>query len=209
MHQYHRNSWLAQTLGRLVLKITGWKVSGELPIEPRSVIIAAPHTSNWDFVFLIAATSALGVRIHWLGKDSLFNHPLGFIMHWLGGIPVNRSKRTRLVSQIAERFKNQASLHLVIPPAGTRARTDRWRSGFYHIAQSAKVPVIFGFLDYPKKLAGISKAMPLSGRLQEDMDRIRVFYADKVGKFPAMSSTIRLEEESDVTAQPAQPKDPS
>ena len=209
MHQYHRNSWLAQTLGRLVLKITGWKVSGELPIEPRSVIIAAPHTSNWDFVFLIAATSALGVRIHWLGKDSLFNHPLGFIMHWLGGIPVNRSKRTRLVSQIAARFQTQASLHLVIPPAGTRARTDRWRSGFYHIAQSAKVPVIFGFLDYPKKLAGISKAMPLSGRLQEDMDRIRVFYADKGGKFPAMSSTIRLEEESDVTAQPAQPKDPS
>ena len=209
MHQYHRNSWLAQTLGRLVLKITGWKVSGELPIEPRSVIIAAPHTSNWDFVFLIAATSALGVRIHWLGKDSLFNHPLGFIMHWLGGIPVNRSKRTRLVSQIAARFQTQASLHLVIPPAGTRARTDRWRSGFYHIAQSAKVPVIFGFLDYPKKLAGISKAMPLSGRLQEDMDRIRVFYTDKVGKFPAMSSTIRLEEESNVTAQPAQPKDPS
>jgi len=184
MHQYHRNSWLAQTLGRLVLKITGWKVSGELPIEPRSVIIAAPHTSNWDFVFLIAATSALGVRIHWLGKDSLFNHPLGFIMHWLGGIPVNRSKRTRLVSQIAARFQTQASLHLVIPPAGTRARTDRWRSGFYHIAQSAKVPVIFGFLDYPKKLAGISKAMPLSGRLQEDMDRIRVFYATKWVSFP-------------------------
>jgi len=82
MSQHPRNSWLAQTLGRLVLKITGWKVSGVLPVEPRSVIIAAPHTSNWDFVFLIAATSALGVRIHWLGKDSLFNHPLGFIMHW-------------------------------------------------------------------------------------------------------------------------------
>ena len=208
MSQHHRNSWLAQTLGRLVLKITGWKVSGVLPVEPRSVIIAAPHTSNWDFVFLIAATSALGVRIHWLGKDSLFNHPLGFIMHWLGGIPVNRSKRTRLVSQIAERFQSQVSLHLVIPPAGTRAHTDRWRSGFYHIAQSAKVPVIFGFLDYPKKLAGISEAMPLSGRLQEDMDRIRAFYADKVGKFPALSGTIRLEEESDVTPT-APPKDPS
>ena len=208
MSQHPRNSWLAQTLGRLVLKITGWKVSGVLPVEPRSVIIAAPHTSNWDFVFLIAATSALGVRIHWLGKDSLFNHPLGFIMHWLGGIPVNRSKRTRLVSQIAERFQSQVSLHLVIPPAGTRAHTDRWRSGFYHIAQSAKVPVIFGFLDYPKKLAGISEAMPLSGRLQEDMDRIRAFYADKVGKFPALSSTIRLEEESDETPT-APPKDPS
>lgn len=208
MSQHPRNSWLAKTLGRLVLKITGWKVSGVLPVEPRSVIIAAPHTSNWDFVFLIAATSALGVRIHWLGKDSLFNHPLGFIMHWLGGIPVNRSKRTRLVSQIAERFQSQVSLHLVIPPAGTRAHKDRWRSGFYHIAQSAKVPVIFGFLDYPKKLAGISEAMPLSGRLQEDMDRIRAFYADKVGKFPALSSTIRLEEESDVTPT-AQPKDPS
>ena len=196
-------------LGRLVLKITGWKVSGELPIEPRSVIIAAPHTSNWDFVFLIAATSALGVRIHWLGKDSLFNHPLGFIMHWLGGIPVNRSKRTRLVSQIAERFQTQASLHLVIPPAGTRAHTDRWRSGFYHIAQSANVPVIFGFLDYPKKLAGISQAMPLSGRLKEDMDRIRVFYADKVGKFPDMSSTIRLEEEFEAESPSGQSKDPS
>ena len=196
MPQHHRNSWAAQALGRVVLKIMGWKVSGALPVEPQSVIIAAPHTSNWDFVFLIAATSALGVRIHWLGKDSLFNHPLGFIMHWLGGIPVNRSKRNQLVSQIAERFQGQASLHLVIPPAGTRAHTDRWRSGFYHIAQNANVPVIFGFLDYPKKLAGISQAMPLSGRLKEDMDRIRAFYADKVGKVPAMSSTIRLEEES-------------
>jgi len=196
MQQHQRNSWLAQTLGRVVLKIAGWKVSGLLPVEPRSVIIAAPHTSNWDFVFLIAATSALGVRIHWLGKDSLFNHPLGFVMRWLGGIPVDRSKRTRLVSQIAARFQSQASLHLVIPPAGTRAHTDRWRSGFYHIAQSAKVPVIFGFLDYPRKLAGISEATPLSGRLKEDMDRIRAFYADKVGKFPALSSTIRLAEES-------------
>lgn len=198
----HQNSWVARILGRAVLKAFGWQISGAHPTSPRSVIIAAPHTSNWDFIFLIAATAALGIRISWLGKASLFNHPFGFIMRWLGGIPVDRSKQNQLVSQIANRFERIASLHIVVPPAGTRSHTDRWRSGFYHIARAAKVPVIYGFLDYPRKLAGISAATELKGSVIEDMDRIRAFYADKVGKFPNRSSTIRLTEEIEAPEAP-------
>jgi len=89
-----------------------------------------------------------------------------------------------------------------VPPAGTRSHTDRWRSGFYHIARAAKVPVIYGFLDYPRKLAGISAATELKGSVTEDMDRIRAFYADKVGKFPNRSSTIRLTEEIEAPEAP-------
>lgn len=198
MHQFE-NSWLARTLGRLVLSFFGWRVAGSIPKSKHTVIIAAPHTSNWDFIFLIAATSAIGVRINWLGKQSLFKHPLGFLMHGLGGIPVDRSQRNNMVDQICERFKDRVSLHLVVPPAGTRAKTDRWRSGFYHIARQADVPVIFGFLDYSKKLAGISNVNHLSGVVKQDMDKIRSFYADKIGKFPALSSTVRLAEEIDPT----------
>ena len=203
MHQFE-NSWLARTLGRFVLALFGWRVAGSIPKSKHTVIIAAPHTSNWDFIFLIAATSAIGVRINWLGKQSLFNHPLGFLMHGLGGIPVDRSQRNNMVDQICERFKSRVSLHLVVPPAGTRAKTDRWRSGFYHIARQADVPVIFGFLDYSKKLAGISNLNHLSGIVKQDMDKIRSFYADKIGKFPELSSTVRLAEEIDPTA-PSQP----
>ncbi len=198
MHQFE-NSWLARAVGRLVLSIFGWRVAGAVPKSKHTVIIAAPHTSNWDFIFLIAATSAIGVRINWLGKKSLFNYPLGFLMHGLGGIPVDRSQRNNMVDQICERFKSRVSLHLVVPPAGTRAKTDHWRSGFYHIARQAEVPVIFGFLDYSKKLAGISSTNHLSGIVKQDMDAIRSFYADKIGKFPALSSTVRLAEEIDRT----------
>ena len=198
------HSKTARVLGRLTMKLLGWKIQGSYPASPHSVIIAAPHTSNWDFVYLIAAMAALGVRIHWLGKASLFNHPLGFIMRWLGGIPVDRSRRNQLVSQIAERFETLSSLHIVVPPAGTRSPTDRWRSGFYHIAKAANVPIIYGFLDYPSKTAGLSQAKALSDDLRQDMDEIRTFYADKRGKFPDQSSKIRLAEESELP-EPPQP----
>lgn len=193
----HEPSLAMQWLGRLILKLTGWKVEGFKPSITQSVIIAAPHTSNWDFFYLLAAAASLKVKIHWLGKASLFWGPLGPIMRALGGIPVDRSKPNQLVAQLAIRFKESASLHLVIPPSGTRGFTDHWRSGFYHVARGAKVPVIFGFLDYPKKIAGISPPHTMTGNIRLDMDGIRNFYRGIVGRYPALASRIALRDETE------------
>ena len=184
-----------QWLGRLILSITGWKVEGAKPSITQSVIIAAPHTSNWDFFYLLAAAASLKVKIHWLGKASLFWGPMGPIMRRLGGIPVDRSKSNQLVSQLVTRFTHTPNLHIVIPPSGTRGFTHHWRSGFYHLARQANVPVIFGFLDYPKKLAGISAPQTMTGEPGPDMDRIRAFYKGITGRYPALASKIALQEE--------------
>ena len=186
-----------QWLGALILKMTGWRVDGIKPDISRSVIIAAPHTSNWDFFYLLAAAASLKVKIHWLGKSSLFWGPLGPIMRGLGGIPVDRSKPNQLVAQLAKRFQETASLHLVIPPSGTRGFTEHWRSGFYHVAREADVPVIFGFLDYSKKLAGISLPQPMTGNVRLDMDGVRQFYRGIVGRYPALASRIALRDEAE------------
>jgi 1-acyl-sn-glycerol-3-phosphate acyltransferase len=195
----HEPHLAIQWLGSLILKITGWRVDGIKPDITRSVIIAAPHTSNWDFFYLLAAAASLKVKIHWLGKSSLFWGPLGPIMRGLGGIPVDRSKPNQLVAQLARRFKETASLHLVIPPSGTRGFTEHWRSGFYHVAREADVPVIFGFLDYSKKLAGISQPRPMTGNVRLDMDAVRQFYRGIVGRYPALASRIALRDEAETT----------
>lgn len=186
---------ITQRLGRLILSITGWKVDGVKPDVTRSVIIAAPHTSNWDFLYLLAAAASLKVKIHWLGKSSLFWGPMGPIMRRLGGIPVDRSKSNQLVKQLVTRFKKNQNLHIVIPPSGTRGFTKHWRSGFYHLARQANIPVIFGFLDYPKKIAGISTPQIMTGDPSFDMERIRAFYKDITGRYPALASRIALQEE--------------
>ena len=186
---------ITQRLGRLILLITGWRVDGVKPDVTQSVIIAAPHTSNWDFLYLLAAAASLKVKIHWLGKSSLFWGPMGPIMRCLGGIPVDRSKSNQLVKQLVSRFTNNQNLHIVIPPSGTRGFTEHWRSGFYHLARQAKIPVIFGFLDYPKKIAGISEPQTMSGDPKFDMERIREFYKDITGRYPALASRIALQEE--------------
>ena len=188
-----------QWLGRLILSITGWKVEGAKPSITQSVIIAAPHTSNWDFFYLLAAAASLRVKIHWLGKASLFWGPMGPIMRRLGGIPVDRSKSNQLVSQLVTRFTHTPNLHIVIPPSGTRGFTHHWRSGFYHLARQANIPVIFGFLDYPKKLAGISAPQTMTGDPGPDMDRIRAFYKGITGRYPALASKIALQEETPKT----------
>jgi len=123
---------------------------------------------------------------------------LGPIMRGLGGIPVDRSKPNQLVAQLAQRFKETASLHLVIPPPGTRGFTEHWRSGFYHVAREADVPVIFGFLDYSKKLAGISLPQPMTGNVRLDMDGVRQFYRGIVGRYPALASRIALRDEAEI-----------
>ena len=185
---------LAQLLGRLVLSVFGWQKTGQVPSARNVVIIAAPHTSNWDFIFLLAAAYSFGIRVNWLGKDSLFRSPLGPILRFLGGVPVDRSKRNNLVQSLSAQIEHGSGIALVIPPSGTRRKTEHWKSGFYRIAEAAQIPLVCGYLDYQKKEAGLGLAF-LPSDLSQDMNRIREFYEPIVGKYPESKSRIRLREE--------------
>jgi len=184
----------ARLLGKSVIKLSGWRIEGEVPQTGNMVVIAAPHTSNWDFILLIAAAYSLGISVNWLGKNTLFGTPLGPILRFFGGIPVDRSKPNNLVQTLVAEIEHGDGINLVVPPSGTRARTDYWKSGFYRIAQSAQIPMVCGYLDYAKKEAGLGPAF-LPTDLVSDMNRIRAFYEPITGKYPEKKSRIRLREE--------------
>lgn len=187
-------SAFATFMGNLVLRLMGWRRAGEVPQSSNMVIVAAPHTSNWDFILLLAAAYSFGVSINWLGKDGLFKTPLGPLLKFLGGIPVDRSQANNLVQTLAAEIEHGQGVNLVVPPAGTRARTDYWKSGFYRIAQATQIPIVCGYLDYAKKEAGLGPAF-LPEEMTKDMDRLRAFYGDITAKFPDQKSRIRLKEE--------------
>lgn len=148
---------------------------------------------------MLAVAFALGVTPSWLGKRELFRWPFGRLLRWLGGIPVDRRARQGLVGEVVARFAETAQLFLVIPPSGTRARAAHWKSGFYHVARGAGVPIVCAYLDYHDRVGGIGLVLTPSGDVRADMDRIRAFYASKRGKYPAQATPMRLrEEEEDV-----------
>ena len=187
---------LSYWIGRLWLWLFGWKIHGEALIYRKFVLIAAPHTSNWDFPFMLATAYVMGVRISWLGKHTLFISPWGWFMRKLGGIPVDRRARRSLVTQMAEKFKSSDDLVLAIPPEGTRSKVDVWKSGFYHIASESGVPIGLGYLDYDRKLCGLGMFVMPSGNVHEDMNKIRGFYRSIRGKYPDLESEPRLREET-------------
>jgi 1-acyl-sn-glycerol-3-phosphate acyltransferase len=194
LNEPRRCNPLAQLLGGLVLSVFGWQKAGQVPSARNMVIIAAPHTSNWDFIFLLAAAYSFGISVNWLGKDSLFRSPLGPILRFLGGVPVDRSKRNNLVQSLSAQIEHGSGIALVIPPSGSRRKTEHWKSGFYRIAEAAQIPLVCGYLDYQKKEAGLGLAF-LPSDLSRDMNRIREFYEPIVGKYPENKSRIRLKEE--------------
>ena len=182
-------------LGKLALLLTGWKIEQPIPTARRFVLIAAPHTSNWDLVYLLALAWSVEVPISWLGKVQIFKPPFAGIMKWTGGVPVKRDRRNDLVSQIAKLFAEREEFIVVVPAEGTRSRAEYWKSGFYRMAQAANVPVYFGFLDYPTKTGGFGTYIDLTGDMKADMDKIRAFYSQKTGKHPEDFGPIRLREE--------------
>jgi 1-acyl-sn-glycerol-3-phosphate acyltransferase len=186
---------LSQSISALFLRITGWKAEGGRPAAQRFVLIAAPHTSNWDLAFLLAFAQKYGIRVSWMGKQSLFRGPMGWAMRRLGGIPVRRERTNDLVAQMADVILESDAIALTVPAEGTRGYTPHWKSGFYHIARTAQVPVVLGFLDYERRRGGFGPALLLTGDVRADMDEIRAFYADKRGRFPENVGQIRLKEE--------------
>jgi 1-acyl-sn-glycerol-3-phosphate acyltransferase len=169
------------------LWINGWRTEGALPDAPKMVLIAAPHTSNWDLPYMLFTAFVLRARIYWMGKAAIFRWPLGGLFKWLGGIPIDRSQSNNVVDLSIEQFEKNERLVLTVPPAGTRKRVLNWKTGFYHIANGAGVPIAMGFLDYKKKIGGIGPVLQPTGDIEADMASIRSFYEDISGKYPLKS----------------------
>ena len=187
---------MKQKIARAILRLFGWSMVGTPPVERRFVLIAAPHTSNWDFPLMLLYAMAFGVKVNWLAKHTLFFPGANWIMRALGGIPVVRHKNHRMVDTMIEAFRSNAELVLVIPAEGTRAFTEYWKSGFYHIARGASVPIIPSMLDYGRKRGGFGLPLITTGNISADMDYFREFYRGVEGKFPGQFGPVRLVEES-------------
>lgn len=180
------------SLSRAILRLLGWRVEGNLPDTPKYVVIGAFHTTNWDFPLMLLLKSAIGLKVRWVGKHSLFRWPLGWLMRRLGGIPVDRRSPHNYVEQIVDAFRRRDELILVIAPEGTRKKTEYWKTGFYYIALGAGVPIALGFADYPRKVGGIGVSFMPTGDFEADLAQIRAFYADKRGLHTEKQGEIRI-----------------
>lgn len=175
---------LLRGLATMILWIIGWRPIGKPLNDQRFVLIGAPHTSNWDFPIMLLVVLKLKLRLHWMGKNSLFKFPFGGLMRWLGGIPIDRSRHNGMVDQVVQQYRDNPELVVLIPPEGTRAKVKDWKTGFYHIANNAGVPILMGYLDADKKEAGLADFFYPTGDLSVDMAEIRKFYATKKGIRP-------------------------
>ena len=176
-------------------RLRGWKFEGNKPAEKRYIIIAVPHTSNWDFILFLAAAAAFDIPLRYIGKHTLFKWPFGGLMRRWGGIPVDRSAAGGMVGQVAEAIKASEEAALVITPEGTRGESEFWKSGFYRIAQAADVPVLLARDDWATKVVELGPWIHPSGNVKADMDRIRSFYAGVVGRHPERQGPMRMKEE--------------
>ena len=169
------------------LRLRGWHVQGALPPEAsKSVLIAAPHTSNWDLPYMLMIAFVLRLNVHWMGKASLFRGPFGPVMRWLGGIAVDRARSSNLVAASAAALVNaDGPTQLVVPPEGTRGKTRQWKTGFYYIALEARVPIVLAFVDYERKLGGLGPLFTPTGDIERDLAQIKLFYAPIKGRRPA------------------------
>ena len=166
------------------LKLAGWRIEGTLPADARKcVLIAAPHTSNWDLPYTLMTAFVLRLNVYWMGKASIFRPPFGSVMRWLGGIAVQRDQSNNLVAASAAALKAaQGTVQLIVPPEGTRSKTTQWRTGFYYIALAAGVPIQLAFMDYTNKRAGLGPVFLPTGDIERDMRVIKAFYAPFRGK---------------------------
>jgi len=169
---------------RIILFLLGWKYQTNPQVVPKYVVIAAPHTSNWDFFYTLLLAFALKLKVYAMGKKSLTEGPLGPVMLWLGIIPIDRSRSTNVVAQTIETFNQQDNLVIIIPPSGTRNKVQYWKTGFYHIAHGVGVPIALGFIDYKRKCGGIGPFVTPTGDIEKDMVEIRAYYANITGKYP-------------------------
>lgn len=175
-------SSIFRLLCRVGMWLFGWKMEGDPPDTKKYVLIAAPHTSNWDLILTLCLGFTYRIEVYWLGKDTLFSSKYGFILKWLGGIPVVRSRSTNMVQRTVQVFNSMDELILIVPPEGTRGKVRCWKTGFYHIAYGAKVPIAMGFIDFKRKTGGFGPTFFPTGKIEEDMAQIQAFYKNFKGK---------------------------
>ena len=176
---------MKKLLSKLFLKIMGWKLVGEVPKEvKKAVMVCAPHTSNWDFPFAIASFAISGLKVNYFIKKSWFFFPISFFFKATGGVPVDRSQNYGLVDSMTLLLKESDEMIVVVPAEGTRSRVAKWKTGFYHIAKAAQVPIILGFVDFKKKEIGYGPLIYLTGNFEKDMTKVQEFFLDKTPKFP-------------------------
>ena len=180
----------ARWLARFFLKCSGWQVQGQRPDIPRYVMIAAPHTSNWDFIYALAISVVYRIDALIMMKDAWFFWPLGPVFRWLGAMPVDRRKSNNVVAQMIAAFQRKTEMILMVPPSGTRKKVLCWKTGFYHIAHGAGVPIAMGYLDYRLKIGGIGPVFHPTGNIEQDLKTIQKFYRDITGKHPCQSIQI-------------------
>lgn len=173
---HRRGNFITGAIARLFMLASGWRFTGTLPNLRKFVIIVAPHTSNWDFPIGVQAMFALGIRGTFLGKDTLFKPPFGFIFRWLGGVPVDRKSSHNVVDQTIAYFHKRDQMILALSPEGTRKRIDRWRTGFYWVAVGAKLPIVPVAFDFPNKRYIIHEPQVMTGSPDVDIPHLRSFF---------------------------------
>lgn len=175
-----------------ILGFFGWKVDHRLPPVDKLVVIGAPHTSNWDLPLGLLAMWALHHNFYWVAKHTIFIGPAGWLFRKLGGIPVDRRVHTGFINRAAESIKEKDRIAMVIAPEGTRAKTEYWKAGFYHIAMEAGVPIGLGYIDCNTKTIGVGATLWPTGDMEKDFEAIKKFYADKKGIRPHLQGEIRI-----------------
>lgn len=182
-----------QTLWYWLFRLLGWDGEYRHPDTKKFIIIVAPHTSNLDFFIGFIYSRAFGIPFpNFLAKDSLFRGPFGWVWRWWGGIPVNRSERTNFVDQVAAEFQKRDQMILAITPEGTRSKSEYWKTGFYHMAIKAQVPVIMASIDYARKFISCGDVAEITGDMDADMAKIRTHYAEIEARHPYRHGEIRF-----------------
>lgn len=173
-------------VSRFAMRATGWRTEGMSPQEiaayPKYVLIAAPHTSNWDFPITLMLCFQLRLRVYWMAKASLFSWPIGWLSRWLGGIAIDRSASNNTVQTTINAFNARERLAVIVAPEGTRGKVTHWKTGFYHMAHGAGVPIAMAYLDYARKRGGIGRMFVTTGDISDDMAEIQQFYSGISGK---------------------------
>ena len=177
---------MKKLFSKLVFKILGWKIVGSIPEIKKYVVISAPHTSNWDFLIGGCFAYILDIKPKYLVKMELYIWPLSILIKLNGGIPVYRKTAKNTVDQVVEIFQTTENLILGIAPEGTRSRVEKWKTGFYYIAQKANVPIVPMYMDYEKKEVGYFDMLNPSGDLQKDLQKIQECYQSVIGKNPEL-----------------------
>ncbi len=176
---------MLRLISKFILKLWGWKIKGNPPYGVKKFVMAAfPHTSNWDFPLGILVRKAIDIDIKYIGKSSLFKWPYGWLFRWLGGYPVDRSRRTNFVDAVTDIFNSKESFKIVLAPEGTRRKVDKLKSGFYYIAVQAKVPIVLVKFDWGEKVVDFSEPFFPSGDKEKDFEFIRQAIKDVKGKTP-------------------------